>query len=167
MTTSSKAKSLVREARELLSKATPGPWEARTGYVYHLNARDRAARIKSYPICGVSLPGANEMLAATGSYGNTEQAVSIRNANATLIARAPDLLSSLCNELDTQVSLNEVQAQNIVEFQREQKMFRDALREAKEVIKTWHGPDAWDIYDQHSPEMIRINAVLEAATKES
>lgn len=35
-----------------------------------------------------------------------------------------------------------------------------ALEEARLTIKALHGPTAWDIYDQHSPEMKRINALL-------
>ena len=42
-----------------------------------------------------------------------------------------------------------------------------ALREAKDLIKIWHGAEAWDVYDFHSPEMIRINRVLALAEKES
>lgn len=36
----------------------------------------------------------------------------------------------------------------------------DALREAKRTIKSLHGDIAWDIYDQHSPEMKRINKAI-------
>lgn len=35
-----------------------------------------------------------------------------------------------------------------------------ALEKAKEIIRIWHGPDAWEIYDSHSPEMKPINAAL-------
>ena len=28
------------------------------------------------------------------------------------------------------------------------------------TIKALHGPIAWDIYEAHSPEMVRINAAL-------
>lgn len=42
-----------------------------------------------------------------------------------------------------------------------------ALKEAREVIKAWRGPDAWEIYDRHSPEMIRLNRALALAEKES
>lgn len=166
MTEQSKAKTLIEEARELLGKATPTEEWAQDRF--HLSMIESGvypvAQEKARYFPAQVLYDDNDVCA------NVEEHLTFGidgNAMAELFAHAPDLLSSLCNELDTQVSLNEVQAQNIVEFQREQKMFREALREAKEVIKTWHGPDAWDIYDQHSPEMIRINAALEAATKES
>lgn len=38
------------------------------------------------------------------------------------------------------------------------------LREAVEVIHSWHGPEAWEIYAEHSPEMKRINAAIARAT---
>lgn len=37
---------------------------------------------------------------------------------------------------------------------------RGALREAIELIKFYHGPEAWDIYDVESPEMKRLHAAL-------
>lgn len=45
----------------------------------------------------------------------------------------------------------------------ERDALRAALVEAKQVIRGWHGEDVWDIYDQHSPEMKRINAAIDAA----
>lgn len=39
----------------------------------------------------------------------------------------------------------------------------DALKEAKEIIRCWHGEVAWDIYDKASPEMKRINAAIQKA----
>ncbi len=38
---------------------------------------------------------------------------------------------------------------------------RDALIKAKEIIKTWHGSAAWEIYDLHSPEMKPINNAIQ------
>ncbi len=35
-----------------------------------------------------------------------------------------------------------------------------ALEEAKQVIKTWHMPAGWEIYDRCSPEMKLINAAI-------
>lgn len=35
-----------------------------------------------------------------------------------------------------------------------------ALEEAIEVIKAWHGPECWDIYFEHSPEMKRIRSAI-------
>jgi hypothetical protein len=53
-------------------------------------------------------------------------------ANARLIAAAPELLT--------------------------------ALQTAKDTIRVWHGPNAWDIYDRCSPEMMAINAAISKAT---
>jgi len=39
-------------------------------------------------------------------------------------------------------------------------ILRSALMTAKDTIKALHGDVAWDIYDQHSPEMKRINWAL-------
>jgi len=49
----------------------------------------------------------------------------------------------------------------------------EALQEAREMIKVWHnmghtGPEAkkmWEIYDRHSPEMMRINSAIAALKK--
>lgn len=47
-------------------------------------------------------------------------------------------------------------------------ILHDALRHAKEVIKTWHNmggaDDVWDIYDKHAPEMKKINAAINSAS---
>ncbi len=39
----------------------------------------------------------------------------------------------------------------------------EALRMAKETIRVWHGPNAWDIYDRASPEMKAINSAIAKA----
>lgn len=36
----------------------------------------------------------------------------------------------------------------------------EALKRAKETIRIWHGEIAWEIYNDHSPEMRQINKVL-------
>ena len=41
---------------------------------------------------------------------------------------------------------------------------RSALMRAKDTIKALHGDIAWDIYDQHSPEMKQINHALGEGT---
>lgn len=44
-------------------------------------------------------------------------------------------------------------------------MLEDALRQAVEVIKTWHnmdGSDVWDIYYRNAPEMRSIRDALAA-----
>lgn len=35
-----------------------------------------------------------------------------------------------------------------------------ALKEARDIIRIWHGPSGWEIYDRQSPEMQRINAAI-------
>ena len=40
------------------------------------------------------------------------------------------------------------------------EILRAALADARVTIKALHGPIAWDIYEAHSPEMVRINAAL-------
>lgn len=39
----------------------------------------------------------------------------------------------------------------------------EALKTAKETIRAWHGPNAWDIYDRVSPEMRVINEAIAKA----
>lgn len=39
------------------------------------------------------------------------------------------------------------------ELQEEVKRLRDALERTALVVKDWHGPEAWEIYRDHSPEM--------------
>ncbi|HVT36320.1 MAG TPA: hypothetical protein VHE37_12075 [Nevskiaceae bacterium] len=38
-----------------------------------------------------------------------------------------------------------------------------ALKDARETIRTWHGPVAWEIYDKESPEMKRLNSAIAKA----
>lgn len=43
------------------------------------------------------------------------------------------------------------------------RMLEDALRQAVEVIKTWHnmdGSDVWDIYYRNAPEMKALRDIL-------
>ena len=39
----------------------------------------------------------------------------------------------------------------------------EALKAARETIRAWHGPNAWDIYDRASPEMKAINSAIAKA----
>lgn len=43
----------------------------------------------------------------------------------------------------------------------------EALKTAKETIRAWHGPNAWDIYDRVSPEMRVINEAIAKAEGQS
>lgn len=92
---------------------TPGPW--RVGPVDDTIVTDAAGK---------------EVAAIDGDY-NDPDTWPLMEANARLIAAAPDLLA--------------------------------ALRRAKETIRVWHGPNAWDIYDRVSPEMVAINAAIAKA----
>lgn len=79
---------LVVEARELLSKATPGPWTVKP--IEGQAEFEIADAKRDWQVCCVAgYAGARRL------DGNYES-----EANADLIARTPDLLSSLCNELE-------------------------------------------------------------------
>lgn len=39
----------------------------------------------------------------------------------------------------------------------------EALQHAKKLLKTIHGNEAWEIFDEHSPDMKPINAALKLA----
>jgi len=63
--------------------------------------------------------------------------------------------------------------QDITELRAENERLKAALKDAKECIRIWHNMDChgmdqeqidglWQSYDQNSPEMKRINAMLEA-----
>lgn len=41
----------------------------------------------------------------------------------------------------------------------------EALRDAIDAVKVFHGPDAWDIYWQHSPECKRWRDAIAKATR--
>lgn len=41
-----------------------------------------------------------------------------------------------------------------------------ALEKAKEIIRVWHGPNAWYIYERSSPEMQEINSAIKKAKGE-
>lgn len=43
----------------------------------------------------------------------------------------------------------------------------EELKEARELIRIWHGDDCFDIYDRKSPEMKRINAAISKAEARS
>lgn len=53
------------------------------------------------------------------------------------------------------------------EKQKSSKLL-EALREAKSIIRTWHGMGApkgveksmWELYDENAPEMKRINSAI-------
>lgn len=79
------------------------------------------------------------------------------NEYAQLFARAPGLLSSLCDEVEQLRSLNQTQAESIAEFQREQREFRRALVETAipyEALLTdaqsrkWIAPEVWASVEQ-------------------
>lgn len=40
----------------------------------------------------------------------------------------------------------------------------DALQDALSAVKTFHGPECWDIYYDNAPEMKRIRAAIKKAT---
>lgn len=40
----------------------------------------------------------------------------------------------------------------------------EALRDAIDAVKVFHGPEAWDIYWEHSPECKRWRAAIAKAT---
>ena len=39
-----------------------------------------------------------------------------------------------------------------------------ALQKARETIQALHGDEAWDLYEEHSPEMRQIDTAIRAAT---
>lgn len=103
---------LIEEARALLADATPAPW-----YVW--------------------IPGEDTAEEEVVVHGGPRNAIICRTDdvddedkdNANLIACAPGLITSLADQLQEQVDLNRTQVESIVEFQREQKLLRDALRD--------------------------------------
>ena len=62
--------------------------------------------------------------------------------NARLIADSPRLL-----------------AEN-AELRQREKVLVEALEEAIRLIEFFHGPEAWELYAEHSPEMKRLTAAL-------
>lgn len=46
------------------------------------------------------------------------------------------------------------------------KELEEALKLARDTIKVWHGPNAWEIYDRASPEMEKINTALKGGSNE-
>ena len=80
------SRDIVKEVRGLLAKATPGPWMRIS----------RAANMDE--ICGVIARGsiANVSRWVSGVTGSLEENV----ANAVLIARAPELIKALADEVE-------------------------------------------------------------------
>lgn len=56
--------------------------------------------------------------------------------------------------------------QQIEQLQTEKQQLLARIDEAVSVIETWHGPEAWDIYYTHSPEMQRVNGVVDIVNPE-
>jgi len=54
-------------------------------------------------------------------------------------------------------------AKELAECRRKNADMLAALRESIGIIRTFHGPQAWDIYHEHSPEMKRLRAAIAAA----
>lgn len=61
-------------------------------YVF-ATAPDRSGRTYRYAICGVSLPGANELHAELGHYGTIKEATGLQTARAGLIVEAFNIAS--------------------------------------------------------------------------
>jgi hypothetical protein len=76
----------LREVAEAAQADTPGSWAYANGYVRHGNATDRTGRSKSYTVCGISSPGANELRKADGQYGTQEEAQAVQRARGYHIA---------------------------------------------------------------------------------
>lgn len=98
-------------------KHTPGPWVV--------------GPIDDTVVTHLGKDGVRYEVAAIDGDYNDPTNWPIMEANARLIAAAPDML--------------------------------EALEKAKETIRAWHGPVAWEIYDRASPEMKMINAAIAKA----
>ncbi len=104
------------------AKHTPGPW--------YVSKRNPLRVIESGPRALT--------LATVGTNGHgvtAEGAQAEAEANARLIAAAPELL--------------------------------DALRDAMQAVEVFHGPIAWEVFRDHSPEMKRWRAAIAKATGEA
>lgn len=63
-------------------------------------------------------------------------------------------------EIQCPSDVAEATALFIVKAANTYKALSTALVEANQLIRLWHGEEAWDIYEKHSPEMRRINSAL-------
>ena len=100
---------LVKEARELLAMATPGPWQVYADGDGYCVGRDTGNTL-AY---GAAITG----------WGNVRQT----KPDAELIARAPELISSLCNEADRLSAQVSNQAESIKTFQSQQREMKEAI----------------------------------------
>lgn len=96
-------------------KHTPGPWVWR-------NKSGTLHRVGTAPYAY------GDLVLAPDYEHDSGVDTRVSDADAALIAAAPDLLA--------------------------------ALKTAKETIRAWHGPNAWEIYDRVSPEMRAINDAI-------
>lgn len=129
-------------AKELLSKTTPWPWETKQG--------DRCWHVGS-------LDGTFETgcIMFAGGKGTSE-------GNAKFIARAPELLSALINEverlqgerdgLDAAVT---VQAESIIEFQSQQQVMKEAIEAADALIVKLYNVGAIPYLMQYEVDGVR------------
>ena len=82
--------------------------------------------------------------------------------NVTLIALAEQAreiaqLTTILTDVTADANLSH---QQITRLEEEVGRVRGALEKARETIQALHGQEAWDIYEQHSPEMKQIDAAL-------
>lgn len=152
---------LVKDARELLSKATPWPWTRKPGAFWICDVGNTGCGVWStaYPLEGEPFPHAEQ------------------EADAALLARAPELLSALCDEVErlhqlvaiqskesdgdlTTIgkaleenrelrSLNSVQAENIEHMQSQLRVMKEAIRAAMKFLRGWFGkPENFPVLEQ-------------------
>lgn len=126
---------LVKEARELLAKATPGSWSLTNDGTYIRpdclrNTKplvDPAKGMPAWPaICSVT-PWPQDRWNVLG----IEESL----GNAVLIARAPELLSALCDEVEELRRRNETQEESITHLQSQQRVMKEAIEAAASYIK--------------------------------
>lgn len=85
-----------------------------------------------------------------------------------IVLDAPIVIPALSAD-DREISIwhQHVPAHELTPFDDRDELVAEllsALREALDAVKTFHGPDCWDIYEANAPEMKRWRAAIAKAT---
>lgn len=91
-----------------------------------------------------------------------------RVLQADIVLDAPIVIPALTPD-DREISIwhQHVPAHELTPFDDRDELIAallTALQEAIDAVKTFHGPDCWDIYEQNAPEMKRWRAAIAMAT---
>ena len=144
---------VVKEARELLSKVTPWPWfwnVSLKSRCAHLESQARGSLLETVMDftrwgTGGAAPRFRDnedlmqrvdmlLRPVEGREHHASWYSTISHPDAEIIARAPELISSLCDEVDRLSAQVSLQSESITTFQSQQRDMKEAIEAALEFM---------------------------------